>query len=281
MAIKKYKPYTPSRRYMTWYSFEEITKNKPEKSLVKFIWKSWWRNNKWRITIRFRWWWHKKLYRIIDFKWYDKVWIEWTIKSIEYDPYRTSRIALVVYKDWEKRYLIARKWIKIWDKVINWEKTWYNLWNRKQLKDIPDWLNIFNLEVIPNSKWKLLRSAWTFWVISWRDENTWLVFIKMQSWEVRKFNKNCWASIWEVSNEDHKNIVIWKAWRQRWKWIKPRVLWKSMNPVDHPHGWWEWHTWIALKYQKSFAWRPVPPWKKTRKWSKWSDKFIVSKRTKN
>lgn len=281
MWIKKYKPYTPSRRFMTWYTFEEITKSKPEKSLTVFIKKSAWRNNKWRITIRFRWGWHKKLYRIIDFKWYDKLWIPWKVESIQYDPYRSSRIALINYVDWEKRYVLAWKWIKVWQLIVCWPDWQYSEWNRKQLKDIPDWFNVFNLEFTPYTKWKLLKSAWSFWTLMGRDENLNIVFVKLQSWEVRKFNEKCWATIWIVSNEEHKNIVIWKAWRSRWLWKKPHVLWKSMNPVDHPHWWWEWHTDIALKYPKSFSGRPVPPGKKTRKKSKWSSKFIVSRRTKN
>jgi large subunit ribosomal protein L2 len=103
----------------------------------------------------------------------------------------------------------------------------------------------------------------------------------MPSWEVRKFNNKCWATIWEVGNEEHKNIVIWKAWRNRWLGRRPHVRWKAMNPVDHPHGGWEWATDIGLKYPKSFSWKPVPPGKKTRRKKKWSDKFIVSRRTKN
>lgn len=280
MWIRTYKPYTPSRRYMTWYTFEEITKKRPEKSLTKFIWSKWWRNNRWRITVRFRWGWHKKLYRILDFKWYDKLNIPAKVISIEYDPYRTARIALVCYADWEKRYVIAWKWANVWDSIMVWDQA--GLWggNRKILKDIPDGFNIHCLEVIPQTKWKLLRSAWAYWVMSGRDERLKIVFVKMTSWEVRKFNENCWATIGIVGNEEKKNITIWKAWRQRWLWKKPRVLGKSMNPVDHPHGWWEWHTPIGMKYPKSFTGKPVPAWKKTRKKHKWSDSFIVKSRKK-
>jgi large subunit ribosomal protein L2 len=281
MAVKKYKAYTPSRRYMTWYTFEEITTSKPEKSLTVFLWSTWGRNNQWRITSRFRWGGHKKLYRIIDFKWYDKLDIPAKVASVEYDPYRTSRIVLLNYADWEKRYVLAWKWAKVGTVVFTWSKGPLEDWNRKQLKDIPEWFSVYNLELTPFSKWKVVRSAGSYWTITGKDENEKMVFIKMQSWEIRKFDERCFATIWQVSNEDHKNIVIWKAWRQRWLWKKPNVLWKSMNPVDHPHGWWEWHTDIALKYPKSFSWKPVPPGKKTRKWNKWSDKFIVSKRTKN
>lgn len=281
MWLKKYKPYTPSRRFMTWYSFEEITKTTPEKSLTVFIGSTAWRNNKWRITTRSRWWWHKRLYRIVDFRWYDKLNIPAKVSSIEYDPYRTARIALLKYADWEKRYVLAWKWIKLDSEVICWDKWLFEPWNRKQLSDIPDWFNIFNLEVTPFTKWKYIKSAWNLATITGRDEQLKVVFVRLPSWEVRKFNEKCWATIWELGNEDHKNIVIGKAWRMRWMWRRPHVLWKSMNPVDHPHGWWEWHTDLGLKYPKSYSWKPVPPWKKTRKKKKWSTKFIVTRRTKN
>ena len=281
MAIKTYKPYTPSRRFMIWYDFSDLTTKKPEKSLTKFLGKTWGRNNKWRTTTRSRWGGHKRLYRMIDFRGYDKADIPAKVASIEYDPYRTCRIALLNYIDGEKRYVLARKWITLWETVMSWEKSEIKAWNRKKLKDIPEWVNVFNLEITPLSKGKLIKSAWTSATISWKDTLQWLVFIKLPSGEVRKFNENCWATIWEVGNEQHKNIVIWKAWRQWRLWRKPKVLWVNMNPVDHPHGGWEWHSSIGLKkWPKSFAGKLVTPWIKTRKTKKWSDKFIVSKRKK-
>jgi len=280
MWIKTYKPYTPSRRFMTGYTFEEITKTEPEKSLVKFIKSKAGRNNQWRITVRFRWGGHKRLYRIVDFRWYDKLNIPATVKSIEYDPYRTARIALVSYADGEKRYVLAWKGAKVGDVVMTGDQAPLKDWNRKQLKDIPDSFMIYNLEVTPFTKWKLFRSAGSYGVVMGRDEQEGIVFVKMPSGEVRKFNEKCWATIWTVSNEEHKNIVIWKAGRSRWLGRRPHVLWKSMNPVDHPHGGWEGHTTIGLKYPKSFSGKPVPPGKKTRKKKKWSDKFIVQRRKK-
>lgn len=281
MAIKKYNPVTPSRRFMTWYSFDEITTSKPYKPLTTFLWSTAWRNNQGRITARFMWGGHKRLYRIVDTKGYDKENIPAKVATIEYDPYRTSRIALVNYADGEKRYVIARKWIAVGDEIIVGKDWPIKPWNRKQLKDIPEWLSIFNLEVTPLTKGKLIKSAGSFATIVWRDESLHLVFVKMPSGEVRKFNEKCWATIGEVGNEDHKNIVIGKAWRQRRLGRKPRVLGVSMNPVDHPHGGWEWHTWVGLKYPKAFNGRIVAPGMKTRKNSKWSSKFIVSRRTKN
>ena len=281
MAVKTYKPYTPSRRFMVWYDFSDITTNKPEKSLTKFLGKTGGRNNQWRITSRFRGGWHKRLYRVVDFRGYDKADIPAKVASIEYDPYRTCRIALLNYADWEKRYVLAWKGIKVGETVMTWAKGEIKAWNRKQLKDIPEWVNIYNLEITPMSKWKLIKSAGAYATIAWKDELQSLIFVKLPSWEVRKFNENCWATIWEVWNEQHKNIVIGKAGRQRWKWKKPHILWINMNPVDHPHGWWEAHTDIwSKKWPKSFSGKLVMPGIKTRKSKKWSDKFIASKRTK-
>lgn len=280
--LKNYKPYTPSRRFMVWYDFAELSKVRPEKSLVKTIKKTWGRNNKWRVTTRFMWWWHKRLYRIIDFKWYDKIDIPAKVTSVEYDPYRTSRIALLSYADGEKRYVLAWKWIKVWTEVSVWKNAPISAGNRKQLKDIPEWLNVFNVEFVPFTKGKSMKSAWSFATIAWKDEIQKLVFLKLPSGEVRKFNEDCRVTIWEIWNEDHQNVVIWKAWRQRRLWRKPRVLWKNMNPVDHPHGGGEWHTEIWLKkWPKAFNWRLVTAGINTRKNKKRSTKFIVSSRTKN
>ena len=146
--------------------------------------------------------------------------------------------------------------------------------NRRQLKDIPEGMNIFNLEITPFSEGKLIKSAG-----SGRDDALKVVFVKMPSGEVRKFNENCWATIGELSNGDHKNVVIGKAGRQRWLGRKPRVLGKNMNPVDHPLGGGEAHSPIGSKRgPKSFSGKLVASGMKTRRGKKWSDKFIVSKR---
>lgn len=282
MAVKRYRPHTPSRRFAIGYDFSDITKTTPEKSLVKFIGKTWGRNNQGRTTSRFIGGGHKRMYRDIDFKGYDKENIPAKVASIEYDPYRTSRIALLNFADWEKRYVIAWKNIEVGTKVMNGKDSPIQAWNRKQLKDIPEWINIFLLEVTPFSEWKLVKSAGSYATISGKDEATGYVFVKLSSWEVRKFNENCRATIWEIWNEQHKNVILGKAGRMRWLWRKPRMLGKSMNPCDHPHGGWEGHTEIGLKkWPKAFNGRVVAPWIKTRKKKKWSTKFIVSKRTKN
>ena len=276
MVLKKYKPYTPSRRFMVGYDFSDITKTSPEKSLTTFLWRTGGRNNMWRVTSRWIGGWHKRLYRMIDFRWYDKSNIPAKVASIEYDPYRTSRIALLNYVDGEKRYVLAWKGISVGDDVMCGDQAPIASWNRKQLKDIPEGMTVYNVEVTPYSTGKIVKSAGTSALISGR-----VVFLKMPSGEVRKYNENCFATIWIVSNEQHKNVVIGKAWRVRWMWRKPRVLWKNMNPVDHPHGGWEAHSPIwSKKWQKSFSGKRVSAGMKTRKWTKWSTKFIVSGRKK-
>jgi len=282
MALKKYKPYTPSRRFMTGYDFSDLTKKRPEKSLTAGKKRTGWRNNSGKAVSRSMGGWHKRLYRLIDFKWYDKVNIPAKVASVEYDPYRTARITLLNFADGEKRYAIAWKTITVGDDVMYGEQAPIAHGNRKQLKDIPEWVNIFNLEVTPFSTGKLIKTAWSYATISGKDDVQKVVFIKMPSGEVRKFNENCRATIWEIGNDQHKNIVIGKAWRQRWLGKKPHVLGKNMNPCDHPHGWWEGHSPIGLKkWQKSFAGKRVTPGIKTRSKKKPLSQFIVSKRTKN
>lgn len=281
MAVKTYKPYTPSRRFMIWYDFSDITKRKPEKTLTKYIKKTGGRNNKGRITMRFRGGWHKQLYRIIDFKGYDKCNIPAKVASIEYDPYRTSRIVLLHFSDGEKRYVLARKGVAVGDQVMNGEKALIKPGNRKQLKEIPEWINIFNLELTPFTKGKLIKGAGLYATISGKDEQTRRIFVKLPSGELRKFDENCWATIGELGNEQHKNIVIGKAWRQRRKGKKPHVLGISMNPVDHPLGGWEGHSDIWLKkWPKSFSGKVVAAGIKTRRSKKRSTKFIASSRKK-
>ena len=279
MAVKKYKPYTPSRRFMIGYDFSELTQKRPEKSLTKTLGRTGGRNNQGRITSRFMAGGHKRLYRIIDFKGYNKIDIPARVAAVEYDPYRTARIVLLNYVDGEKRYVLGWKGATVGQVVMNGNKGDIAAGNRRQLKDIPEGMNIFNLEITPFSEGKLIKSAGSLATIAGRDEALKVVFVKMPSGEVRKFNENCWATIGELSNGDHKNVVIGKAGRQRWLGRKPRVLGKNMNPVDHPLGGGEAHSPIGSKRgPKSFSGKLVASGMKTRKGKKWSDKFIVSKR---
>lgn len=279
MAVKKYKPYTPSRRFMIGYDFSDLTQKRPEKSLTKTLGRTGGRNNQGRITSRFMAGGHKRLYRIIDFKGYNKIDIPARVAAVEYDPYRTARIVLLNYVDGEKRYVLGWKGATVGQVVMNGNKGDIVAGNRRQLKDIPEGMNIFNLEITPFSEGKLIKSAGSLATIAGRDEALKVVFVKMPSGEVRKFNENCWATIGELSNGDHKNVVIGKAGRQRWLGRKPRVLGKNMNPVDHPLGGGEAHSPIGSKRgPKSFSGKLVASGMKTRKGKKWSDKFIVSKR---
>jgi large subunit ribosomal protein L2 len=186
---------------------------------------------------------------------------------------------LLNYADGEKRYVLAWQGIKVGDSVSVGAEAPIAAGNRKQLKDIPEGMNVYNLEITPFSTGKVIKSAGSAALISGRDEAQGLVFIKMPSGEVRKFNKECWATIGILGNEQHKNIVVGKAGRQRWLGKKPRVLGKNMNPVDHPHGGGEAHSPIGSKQgQKSFSGKRVSAGMKTRKSKKWSTKFIVSGR---
>ncbi|MBO4203960.1 50S ribosomal protein L2 [bacterium] len=280
MALKKYKPYTPSRRFMVGYDFSDLTAKKPEKSLTVSLGRTGGRNNQGRITSRFMGGGHKRLYRLVDFRGYDKANIPAKVASIEYDPYRTARIALLNYADGEKRYVLAWQGINVGDEIMSGDQAPIANGNRKQLKDIPEGMNIYCLEVTPFSVGKIIKSAGSSALISGRDDTQGLVFVKMPSGEVRKFNNNCWATIGVIGNEQHKNVEIGKAGRQRWMGKKPRVLGKNMNPVDHPHGGGEAHSPIGLKMQKSFSGKRVAAGIRTRNNKKWSTKFIVSKRTK-
>lgn len=283
MAVKTYNPHTPSRRTMTWYSFSEVTTSTPYKPLTSWAKRSSGRNNQWRITSRFRGGGHKRLWREIDRSQRDKMNIPAKVLTVEYDPFRTAYISLVCYNDGEKRYVLARKDIAVWQTIVCSEEATADFapWNRRPLKYIPEWLNVYNLEVTPHTKWKLVKSAWTSATVAWKDAQLKIVFIKLASGEVRKFHENCMASVGTVSNEEHKNIVIGKAWRYRWMWFKPKNRGKSMNPVDHPHGWGEGRTSIGLKYPKAFNGRVVAPGKKTRAKKKRSTPMIVNRRTKN
>jgi len=281
MAVKKYKPYTPSRRTIIGYDFSDITKTVPEKSLTVSMKSTAGRNQYGRVTSRWMWGGHKRLYRLVDFKGYDKLNIPAKVIAIEYDPYRTVRIALVSFADGEKRYVLAWKGIKVGDVFMTGDQWLLTPGNRKQLKDIPEGFTIFCLEYTPFTMGKTIKSAGSFGELVGKDEALRVVFVKLPSGEVRKFDEKCYATIGQLGNEEHKNVVIGKAGRSRWMGIKPNVLGKSMNPVDHPHGWGEGHAEIGLRFPKSFTGKPVPPGKKTRKSKKWSTKFIVSKRTKN
>lgn len=275
MWIRKFKPTTPGRRWMSVNSFEEITTQKVYKPLTINLKKHAGRNNTWRLTIRHKWGWHAKKYRLIDFYWTDKKWVVAKVETIEYDPYRSAFISLICYKDWERRYVLAHKDMQVWDKVVTDEKTPLESWNRMQIENIPTWLQIYNLELIIWSGASTIRTAWSYWTIFSQEWE--YTQVKLPSWEIRLVHKKCYATLWQVSNLDHNQIVIGKAWRSRWMWKRPTVRGKAMNPVDHPHGGWEGRSPIGMKAPKT-PWGKVALWAKTRKRKKTTSRWILKTR---
>ena len=277
MAIRKLKPDTPSRRYMSISAFDEITKKSPERSLTRPLKKTGGRNNLGRITSRRRGGGHKRRYRIIDFK-RNKFDVQGTVVSIEYDPNRSSRIALVLYDDNEKRYIIAPDGLKVSDKIISSKasKVEFKTGNALLLKDIPDGMLVHNIELKPGKGAQMARSAGTYARIMAKENK--MVSLKLPSSEIRMVSENCLATLGTVGNKSHENIKIGKAGRSRWLGRRPKVRGVVMNPVDHPHGGGEGKT--------SGGRHPVSPWGtpakgyKTRKKNKLSNKYIVSRRKK-
>tara|TARA_Y100000590_G_scaffold444715_1_gene575817 strand:+ start:299 stop:1126 length:828 start_codon:yes stop_codon:yes gene_type:complete len=274
MAIKKLKPDTPSRRYMSVSSFEEITKRRPERKLTVALRKTGGRNNSGRITSRRRGGGHRRRYRIIDFK-RNRFDSSATVLSIEYDPNRSSRIALVQYEDNDKKYIIAPDKLKVGDKIISSnEKVPFKDGNCTALKNIPDGMSVHNIELKPGKGAQMARSAGTYAKIMAKEKN--MVTLKLPSGEIRMVLDRCLATIGIVGNKNHENIKIGKAGRSRWLGKRPKVRGVAMNPVDHPHGGGEGRT--------SGGRHPVSPWGtpakgyKTRKKNKPSNKFIVKRR---
>ena len=275
MAVKRLKPDTPSRRYMSVSTFEEITRNKPEYSLTVPIRKTGGRNHHGKITSRRRGGGHKRRYRIIDFK-RNKFDVKGEVFSIEYDPNRSSRIALIHYADGKKRYIIAPDGIKVGDSIISSknEKVSFDTGNCMPLKFIPDGMLVHNVELKPGKGAQMVRSAGAYARIMANEGG--LITLKLPSNEMRMVSENCLATIGTVGNKSHENIVIGKAGRSRWLGKRPKVRGVVMNPVDHPHGGGEGKT--------SGGRHPVSPWGmptkgyKTRKKNKLSNKFIVKRR---
>jgi len=261
---------------MTSYTFEEITKSKPEKSLVRGKKKRAGRNNQGKITIRHQGGGHKQKYRIIDFKQTDKVGIPATVKSVEYDPNRTAYIILVAYADGEKRYHIAPNKIKVGQTIITNKKAKVEIGNRMMLKHIPVGYDIHNIELNLGKGGQIIRSAGSKGKVVAIEEK--YAQIELPSGEVRLINKECYATIGAVSNVDHGLVKIGKAGRKRWMGVRPSVRGKAMNPVDHPHGGGEGQQSIGLIHPKT-PWGMPALGFKTRK-RKYSDKLIVKDRRK-
>lgn len=273
MGIKKYKPITPSRRHMTVLTFDEITKNEPEKSLTTSLKSKAGRNAHGRLTVRHKGGGHKRLYRVIDFK-RIKDNVPAKVASIEYDPNRSANIALLHYADGAKAYIIAPNNLKVGDTVVSGSSADIKIGNSLSLKDIPVGSLIHNIEMRPGKGAQLVRSAGA--VAQLMAKEGAYAHVRLPSGEVRLIHINCRATIGQVGNLEHENITIGKAGRTRWMGVRPTVRGSVMNPVDHPHGGGEGRAPIGRKY-------PVSPWGKiaiggkTRK-KKPSDSMIIRKR---
>lgn len=274
MAIKSYKPTSAGRRHQTCSTFEEITSATPEKSLLVKLKKTGGRNNFGRMTARHQGGGHKQKYRIIDFR-RDKRGIPAKVATIEYDPYRSARIALLHYIDGEKRYILAPLDLKVGDTVLSGPEADIKPGNSLPLRSIPLGTIIHNIELKIGKGAQLARSAGTFAQLMSKEGK--YSQVKLPSGEVRLILQDCYATIGQVGNIDHENINLGKAGRARWLGKRPKVRGVAMNPVDHPHGGGEGRT--------SGGRHPVTPWGiptkgyKTRT-NKTSDRFIVRKRTK-
>ena len=275
MPTRKLKPDTPSRRYMSVSTFEEITTKKPERKLTTALRKTGGRNDHGRITSRRRGGGHRRRYRIIDFK-RNKFDSSGVIESIEYDPNRSPRIALVKYDDGEKKYIIAPEGLKVGDKILSsmGSKIPFKTGNAMPIGKIPEGLLIHNVELKPGKGAQMARSAGSYARIMANEGG--MVTLKLPSGELRMISEQCIATIGTVGNKSHENISIGKAGRARWMGRRPKVRGVAMNPVDHPHGGGEGKT--------SGGRHPVSPWGtpakgfRTRKKNKVSDRFIVKRR---
>ena len=274
MALKTFKPYTKSNRGTVIVDKSNLWKGAPYTPLTKGQKSTGGRNNYGRITSRHRGGGSKHKFRVIDF-YRKKKNVSADIERIEYDPNRTSHIALVKYEDNERKYIICPQGLKVGDKIISGENVEIKIGNCLQLKDIPPGTNVHNVELIPGNGGKLARSAGSSVTLSGIDGD--YAILKLSSGETRKVSVNCCATIGTVSNPDQKNIKIGKAGRNRWKGVRPQSRGVAMNPVDHPHGGGEGKT--------SGGRSPVSPWGQSAKGLKTrrpqrSDKFIISRRKK-
>ena len=276
MAIKSFKPYSAGRRFMTVSAFTEITASKPEKSLLAKVTSKGGRNNTGKMTVRHQGGGHKRQYRIIDFK-RTKDNIPARVATIEYDPNRSARIALLNYADGEKRYIIAPHGLKVGDVVYSGPESDIKPGNALPLANIPLGTQVHNIEMKIGKGGQIVRSAGTSAQLMAKEGN--YALLRLPSGELRRVRVECRATIGVVSNIDHENITIGKAGRQRWLGIRPGNRGVTMNPCDHPHGGGEGKSPVGRKH-------PVTPWGKpahgvkTRDKKKASSKLIVKRRTK-
>jgi large subunit ribosomal protein L2 len=275
MPIKVYKPTSAGRRGMTGHSFDEITTSRPQRSLTEAIRKRGGRNNSGRITVRHRGGGHKRRYRIIDFK-RDKYDVTANVLSIEYDPNRSARIALLEYEDGERRYIIAPLGVKVGDKLANGERAEIRPGNALYIRDIPVGTQIHNIDLLPGEGGQMARSAGVSAQLLAKEG----VYcqVRLPSGEVRLVHERCMATIGQVGNTDHGNIKLGKAGRNRWKGWRPTVRGTAMDPASHPHGGGEGRSGIGLPGPKT-PWGKPALGKRTRV-NKRTDRMIVRRRGK-
>ncbi len=275
MSIRLYKSYTPGTRNRALSTFSEITKAKPEKTLLRKNHRSKGRNNRGVITVRHRGGGHKRLYRLIDFK-RNKYGIEGVVASIEYDPNRNARIALVHYKDGEKRYILQPKNLNVGDTIVSGSGSSLSIGNTLPLEELALGTSVHNIELIPNRGGQIVRAGGTSAKILAKEGD--YVTLRLPSKEIRLIRKECLATIGEVSNNDAFLVQSGKAGRTRWLGKRPAVRGSVMNPCDHPHGGGEGRAPIGRT-------RPLTPWgkpalgRKTRKHKKLSDAYILRRRS--
>jgi large subunit ribosomal protein L2 len=275
MPVKTYKPTSPGRRGMTGLTFEEVTTTEPERSLLRPLTKRSGRNVHGRITVRHRGGGHKRQYRLIDFK-RDKADIPAQVKSIEYDPNRSARIALLAYADGEKRYIIAPLGLQVGDTVMSGEAAEVRVGSALSLERIPLGTLVHNIELRAGRGGQMVRSAGTSAQVLAKEGD--YVTLRLPSGEVRLVRKECMATIGQVGNVDHGNIKLGKAGRKRWLGFRPAVRGSAMSPRDHPHGGGEGRSPIGMPSPKS-PWGKKTLGKKTRR-NKSTEKYIVRRRGK-
>ncbi|MBI1871380.1 MAG: 50S ribosomal protein L2 [Chlamydiae bacterium] len=274
MALKTYNPVTPTRRFTTGYTFEEITKDRPEKNLVERLGRTGGRNSQGRLTMRHRGGGYRKVYRIIDFK-REKFNIPARVVSIEYDPNRSCRIALLSYADGEKRYILAPLGLKVNDVLVTSDTAEPKIGNCMKLSQIPLGTFLHNIELVPGKGGQLVRSAGSSAQLMAREAN--FAHVRLPSKEIRLVRVECRATLGQLSNPDHMNISLGKAGRMRWKGRRSIVRGVAMNPVDHPLG--------GGEGKANGGRQHCSPWglidgTKTRKRSKASSKYILERRKK-
>jgi len=275
MAIKLYKPTSPGRRDMSGFTFEEITRSKPERSLLAPMRKKAGRNHRGKITIRHRGGGHKRRYRIIDFK-RDKLGIPARVASIEYDPNRSARIALLFYADGEKRYIIAPQSMKVDDRTMSGPEADIRVGNALPLAKIPLGTMIHNIELQPGRGGQLVRAAGTSAQLMAREGK--YAHVRLPSGEVRLISVRCMATIGQVGNVEHAHIRLGKAGRRRWMGWRPAVRGSAMDPSSHPHGGGEGRTPIGMPGPKTPWGKPTLGYRTRR--NKRTSKYIVRRRGK-